>query len=120
MKMEKFETIDDYITSFPDKTQRILKMLRETIHKTAPEALESMSYGMPTFKYKNKPLVYFSGWKEHIGFYPTPGGINSVPELEKYRTGKGTLQFPLNKPIPYTLIQKVVKSRMEEIEKKTL
>lgn len=120
MAMQKFETIDEYIKSFPESTQKILEKLRETIRKTAPEATESMSYGMPTFKYKGKPLVYFSGWKEHIGFYPTPGGIMAFQkELEPYQSGKGTLQFPLDKPTPYDLVIKVTKFRMGEIEGKS-
>lgn len=117
MKMEKFETIDEYIKSFPDSTRKILEKLRETIHTTAPEASESMSYGMPTFKYKDRPLVYFSGWKSHIGFYPTPNGIVEFQKiLAPYQHGKGTLQFPLDKPLPYDLVAKVTKFRMGVIE----
>lgn len=112
------ETIDEYIAQFPENIQTILQKIRETIHEAVPEAKEKISYGMPTFTlYGN--LVHFSAHTNHIGFYPMPNGIDEfIAELEPYRTGKGTIQFPYSGPIRYDLITKVTLWRAEEDRKK--
>lgn len=113
---QKPQTIDEYIQAFPKNIQSILEKIRKTIHDTAPEAVEAISYQLPAFKLKGTNLIYFAAWKDHIAIYPTPGGIDNLgAELAPYQTGKGTLQFPLDKPIPYDLIQKIVQTRMQKI-----
>jgi uncharacterized protein YdhG (YjbR/CyaY superfamily) len=110
-----FKTVDDYIHSFPQSTQLLLSKVRETIQKGAPEAVESISYQMPAYKLNGKPLVYFAGYEKHIGFYATPTGHEQfAAELAKYKQGKGSVQFPLDKPIPYKLIERIVKFRVKE------
>jgi uncharacterized protein YdhG (YjbR/CyaY superfamily) len=90
------ETVDAYIATFPESTQLILRKIRSIIKKTAPEAIENMAYGMPAYKIKGKPLVYFAGYKNHIGFYATPTGHEAfAEELSIYKQGKGSVQFPL-------------------------
>jgi len=116
---KKFETIDEYIESFPENVQGILEKLRDTIRKTAPGAAESISYQMPTFKLDRKRLVYFSAWKNHIGFYSIPVGDAAFrKELSPYSGEKGSLRFPMDKPIPYNLVKKIVLFRMREIQQK--
>jgi uncharacterized protein YdhG (YjbR/CyaY superfamily) len=108
-------TIDDYIAGFPSDVQEILEKIRTTIQKAAPDAEETISYQMPTFTLKGKYLVYFAAYKKHIGFYPTPiKNVEFQEELAAYQAGKGTLQFPLDEPIPYDLINKVVRFRVKE------
>lgn len=112
--MKDFTNIDEYIGEFSGDTKITLEKIRQTIQQTAPEAKEAIKYGMPTFVL-NGNLVHFAAFKNHIGFYPAPSGIDAfIEELAVYRTGKGTIQFPMDKPIPYDLIIKVVKYRMEE------
>lgn len=112
--MEKYKNIDEYISSFPKETQEILIKLRKLVKETAPEATEAIVYGMPTFRL-NGNLVHFAGYKNHIGFYPTPTGITAFEkELAPYKTGKGTIRFDFNKPIPYELVKKVVEARVKE------
>jgi uncharacterized protein YdhG (YjbR/CyaY superfamily) len=112
------KTIDDYIAGYPAEVQTLLQNVRETIHTAAPSATEAMAYGIPTFRL-NGNLVHFGGYKKHIGFYPAPSGIEAFQkELSAYVAGKGSLQFPIDKPIPYDLISKVVKYRVQENEKK--
>ena len=109
------KTIDEYIAGFPSDVQQILEKIRRTIRKAAPDAEETISYEIPTFNLKGKYLIYFAAYKKHIGVYPVPAGDAKLnKELSVYRTGKGTLQFPLNKPIPYNLITKIVKLRVKE------
>jgi uncharacterized protein YdhG (YjbR/CyaY superfamily) len=113
MKTE-YKTIDEYIQTFPADTRDILEKLRQTIRKAAPGAVEAISYQMPAFKL-NGVLVYFAAFKDHIGFFPTGSGIAAFKkESAFYITGKGTMQFPLDKPIPYDLVEKVVKYRVQE------
>lgn len=113
--MNKFKTIDEYILSFPDDIQNILKRIRKAIKEEVPEATEDISYGMPTFKL-NGNLIHFAAYKHHIGFYPTPSGVEVFKkELEEYKTSKGAIQFPLNKPIPLDLIRRIVKYRRNEV-----
>ena len=117
--MQKFDTVDEYINSLPDKTKKELTKLRNKIKEIVPDAVESMTYGMPGYKLNNKPLVYFAGWKDHIGFYPTPNGMEQFDkELAPYKTGKGTAQFPLDNPLPFGLITRIVKYREEETKNK--
>jgi len=117
--VKKFRTIDEYIESFPENVQDILEKLRDTIRKTAPGAAESISYQMPTFKLDRKRLLYFSAWKNHIGFYSVPIGDAAFrKELSPYSGEKGSLRFPMDKPIPYDLVKKIVMFRMGEIQQK--
>lgn len=112
------ENIDDYIANFPPDVQELLQKVRATIREAAPDAEETIKYQMPTFVLKGN-LVYFGGFKMHVGFYPVPTGIEAfAEELAPYKTGKGSIQFPFDKPIPYDLITKVVKFRVQENLKK--
>jgi uncharacterized protein YdhG (YjbR/CyaY superfamily) len=114
---KKFETIDEYIESFPENVQSVLEKLRATVREAAPEAVESISYDMPTFKLNAKRLVYFSAWKNHIGFYSIPEGNDAFrKELSPYEGEKGSLRSPLEKLIPYDLVKKIVMFRMKEIQ----
>jgi uncharacterized protein YdhG (YjbR/CyaY superfamily) len=114
----KFEDIDSYIASFPEETSKLRQQLRITISKTAPEAKETINYGMPTFTLKGN-LVHFAAFKNHIGFYPTPSGIEAFKkELCIYEGAKGSVQFPIAKPIPFDLITKIVEFRVKENLKK--
>lgn len=116
--MKTYSSIDEYISDFPEETQNKLKEMRKVIHETAPDAIEKIAYGMPTF-YQNGNLVHFAAFKNHIGFFPAPSGIDAFEEeLSKYRTGKGTLQFSNDEEIPFDLIRKVTKFRLEENLKK--
>jgi uncharacterized protein YdhG (YjbR/CyaY superfamily) len=108
------QTIDEYIAGFPNDVREILQKIRMTIHEAAPDATEKISYQMPTFYLKGN-LVHFAGFKEHIGFYPVPTGIEKFKkELSVYKQGKGSAQFPLDQPMPYDLITKIVKFRVKE------
>ena len=116
MDSTKQTNIDTYISTFPKDVQEILEKIRKLIHEEAPEAEEAISYGMPTFKLNGKNLVHFAGWQKHIGFYPTPSGIESFQqELAPYAGSKGSIQFPLDKPIPFELIRKIVKFRVKAL-----
>jgi uncharacterized protein YdhG (YjbR/CyaY superfamily) len=107
-------TIEEYIAGFPPDVQKILQKIRMTIRKAAPEAKETISYQMPTFTL-NGNLVHFAAFKKHIGFYPVPTGIEAFKkELSVYEGGKGSVQFPLDKPIPFSLISRIVKFRVKE------
>jgi uncharacterized protein YdhG (YjbR/CyaY superfamily) len=110
----QYKTIDEYIETFPEDVQTILEKIREAIRKAAPEAVETISYQMPAFKL-NGNLVWFAAFKNHIGFYPIPSGDEALnKELKPYIRGKGTLQFPLNQPIPYNLIYRIVAARVKQ------
>lgn len=111
----RFADIDSYIGSFPEKTQKLLQEVRETIRKAAPEAVQTINYGMPTFTLKGN-LVHFAAFKNHIGFYPTPSGIEAFrKELSVYEGAKGSVKFPIDKPMPFELIGRIVKFRVKEI-----
>lgn len=115
---KKFDTVEQYVESFPKETQIILEKIRGSILKCAPQALESISYGMPAYKSYGKPLVYFAANKNHIGFYATPSGHTEfIEELASYTRGKGSVQFPYNSPIPYWLIEQIVLFRDKENQK---
>ena len=112
--MTKPKNFDEYIVTFPAETQNILKQLRETIKKAAPEADEVISYGMPSFK-QNGRLLYFVAFKNHIGFYPMMTGIEAFKtKLSAYKWAKGSIQFPHHKPLPLELITRIVKFRVNE------
>lgn len=115
------ETIDEYIASFPAETQVLLKQMRTIIQKAAPKAEECISYQMPAYKLHGM-LVYFAGYKKHIGFYPTSSGIRVFQEeINTYKNSKGAVQFPLDKKLPVSLVTKIVKYRVKEnIEKASL
>ena len=107
-------SIDAYIAGFPPEIQAILQQIRATIHAAAPDAQETISYQMPTFTLHGN-LVHFAAFKQHIGFYPTPSGTEHFQAaLARYKGGKGSVQFPLDEPIPYDLITEIVKFRVEE------
>ena len=109
------DEIDQYISKFPKEVQQQLQKVRAIIKKTAPKAIEQMAYGMPGYKTNGKPLVYFAGYKNHIGFYATPSGHEAFQkELSKYKQGKGSVQFPLDQPLPFDLIEEIVRFRVEE------
>jgi uncharacterized protein YdhG (YjbR/CyaY superfamily) len=106
--------IDEYIVAFPSDVQEILEKIRLTIREAAPDAEETINYQIPTFTLKGN-LVHFAGFKKHIGFYPAPSGIEKFKqELSGYESAKGSVQFPLDKPIPYDLISQIVKFRVKE------
>jgi uncharacterized protein YdhG (YjbR/CyaY superfamily) len=113
-----YTTIDEYIATFPEEVQKKLRELRATIHSCAPDATEKISYQMPTF-YLYGNLIHFAAYKNHIGIYPTPNGIEAfADELSKYEGGKGSKKFPLNEPLPLELVNRIVKFRVEENTKK--
>lgn len=108
-------TVDDCIATFPPATQKLMKQVRAVIRKAAPKAEEYFGYGMPGYKLNGKPLVYFNGYKGHIGFYATPTGHAAFKtDLSKYKQGKGSVQFPLDEPMPLKLIEKIVKFKVKE------
>jgi uncharacterized protein YdhG (YjbR/CyaY superfamily) len=108
-------TVDNYIESFPESVRKLLEQVRATIKENAPDAIESFAYQMPAYKTNGKPLVYYAAFKNHIGFYATPTGHSEfAKELSKYKQGKGSVQFPFDKPIPFDLIGRIVKFRVKE------
>lgn len=107
--------VDEYINSFSGEAKNRMMKIREVIKRLAPETVERMAYGMPGYKLNKKPLVYFGGFKEHIGFYATPSGHKEFEtDLAKYKQGKGSVQFPLSEPLPLGLIERMVKFRVKE------
>jgi uncharacterized protein YdhG (YjbR/CyaY superfamily) len=118
MESKKFKTVDEYIASFPPEVRGILEKVRAVVRKAAPGAEEKISYGMPAYKLKH-PLVYFAAHTSHIGLYPTPSATGAfAKELEPYESGKGSIKFPLDTPIPYDLIRRIVEFRVKEEERK--
>ena len=114
----EYPSIDEYIRSFPEHIQQKLKELRNVIKEQVPEAQEKISYQIPTF-FLNGNLVHFAGYEKHIGFYPGANGIAAFKrELAKYKTGKGSVQFPIEEPLPIGLIKKIVNFRVKENKKK--
>lgn len=110
----KLTTIDAYIAGFPTDVQKHLQQIRETIQNAAPQATEKISYGMPTF-YLNGNLIHFAGYKNHIGLYPAPQGIEAFKEeLSVYKGAKGSVQFPLDQPMPLDLISRITKYRVDK------
>lgn len=116
MKNVQYKNIDAYIRTFPQDTQKILEKVRKVIAVAVPKAEEGIKYQMPTFMLEGKNLVHFAAWKNHIGFYPTPSPlVEFKKELSKYEMTKGAVQFPLDKPIPLTLIKKMVRLRVTQL-----
>jgi uncharacterized protein YdhG (YjbR/CyaY superfamily) len=114
MATTDFGSVDEYIASFPEDVQEILQEVRATIRAVVPEPGEKISYQLPTITLDGKSLIYFSGWKNHISIYPIPPADDALAnELEPYRSGKGTLKFPLKKPIPYDLIRRITEAFVE-------
>lgn len=121
MKSKKvtFKSMDEYIGTFPEDVQKILEGLRTTIKTAAPDAEETISYNIPTFKMNGRYLIYFAGWKNHISLYPIPVGSEAFnKQVAKYAEGKGTLKFPIDKPLPMKLITKIVKLKLVENQKR--
>ena len=117
---QNIQTIDEYIKTFPNGIQKVLETVRQTIKKTVPDAKEAISYQIPTFKL-NGNLVHFAAFKNHIGFYPGSKAIKIFQkDLVKYKSSKGAVQFPIDKPMPLSLIQKIVKHRVKENSIKTI
>lgn len=109
------KSIDEYIAKFPEDIRQKLQTLRQTIHETVPEAQEKISYSMPAFALNGRILVYFAAFKEHIGFFPTGSGAEHfLPELGAYKTSKGTIQFPLDQPLPLELVRRIAAYRAQE------
>jgi uncharacterized protein YdhG (YjbR/CyaY superfamily) len=108
-------SIDEYVAEFPAETQKVLEQLRALIRDTAPEAVETISYAIPTFDLNGQHLVHFAGYEHHVGFYPTGSGVEEFKEeLKHYKSGKGSVQFALGKPIPEDLIRRIVAFRVEQ------
>ena len=115
MAKKQLKTIDEYIATFPENVQEILEKIRQTIRESAPNAEETISYQIPTFKLKSN-LVLFAAYKKHIGIYPTPSAIKAFKEeLSSYKVAKGSIKFPLHKPIPFDLVKRIVEFRVKEI-----
>ena len=111
---DQYETIDEYIASFPEEVGERLRSIRQVVKEEAPEAGETIKYRMPTFTL-NGNLVHFAAFQNHIGFYPTPSAMEAFEkELSAYKMGKGSVQFPLDQPLPLSLIRRMVRSRVEE------
>ena len=115
MKAEKPANVDAYIASLPENVQKILKRLRMAVIQAAPHAEETISYGMPAYRYKGRVIIYFAGYKNHIGVYATPIAHAAFQkELSGYKQGRGSVQFPLDKPMPFDLIKKMVQFRIKQ------
>jgi len=122
MKDDKivFTSIDQYIGTFPEDVQKILEEIRVTIKAAAPDAKEKISYQIPAFELNGRNLVHFAGWKKHVSLYPIPAGDEAFEkEIAKYVAGKGTLKFPLDKPLPMKLISRIIKYRVADNLKNT-
>jgi len=112
----KAANIDDYIAEFPPATQEVLQRIRAIIREEAPDAAETISYAIPTFDLLGKHLVHFAGYERHVGFYPAPTGMEAFKEdFALYKTGKGSVQFPLSEPLPEALIRRIVGFRVAEV-----
>ncbi len=115
MATSRAATIDEYISRFPPDTRRILEEVRSTIRAVAPDATETISYAIPTFDLNGRHLVHFAGYASHIGFYPTPNGVAEFEaELSEFHQGKGSVQFPLSRPVPLDLIRRIVQFRVAQ------
>jgi uncharacterized protein YdhG (YjbR/CyaY superfamily) len=116
---DQFATIDEYIASFLPYMREKLQGIRAVIQRTAPDADEAIRYGIPTFRLNGRNLVHFAAFKDHISFFPTSSGVEKFrKELSSYSLSKGTIQFPLDAPIPYDLVERIVRFRVEESRKK--
>lgn len=111
-----YADVDEYVSTFPVIVQQLLEKMRTTIRKHAPEAVEAISYGMVGYKLRGKPLLYVGGFKNHLGFFATPSGnIAFAKELSQFKTGKGSVQFPLDQPLPLDLVARIVAFRVETL-----
>ena len=112
----EIKNIDEYLTTQSEEARTKLIQIRELVHALAPDAIETISYGMPAFKYANRMLVYFAGFKKHCSLFPSNSSLieSMEQELKNYKTSKGTIQFELNKPLPLSLIKKIVKARIKQ------
>ena len=109
------DSVDEYIAGFPPETQKVLEELRGLIRTSAPDATETISYAIPTFDLNGRHLVHFAGFRMHVGFYPTGSGVEAFrEELKPYKSGKGSVQFPLGQPLPTDLIRRIVEFRVDE------
>lgn len=112
---KKFSNVDEYIHSFPEEIQQILRKIQQTIRQVIPNGEEVISYGIPTIKLGGRYVVYYSAWKDHISLYPIPGNnAELLNKLEPFKAGKGTLKFPLDQPIPYDVIKAVAAEFLRE------
>lgn len=110
-----FKNVDEYIKMFPDDVRKKLELIRRIIKENAPDAIEGIAYSMPAYKTNKKPLVYFASFPKHIGFYATPTAHEKFKkEMQLYKHGKGSVQFPIDKPLPRDLIARMVKFRVKE------
>ena len=108
-------SIDEYIAGFPPETQKVLEELRALIKSCAPDAIETISYAIPTLDLNGRHLVHFAGYERHVGFYPIPSGMEAFEaELKSFKRGKGSVQFPLERPLPLGLIRRIVEFRVGE------
>jgi uncharacterized protein YdhG (YjbR/CyaY superfamily) len=115
----QYSTIDEYIASFPPDVQQKLREMRTVIHKAAPGAEEAIRYGIPTFRLDGSNLVHFAAFKDHLSFFPTSSGVvKFMEELSSYKLSKGTIQFPLNGPLPYDLVERITRFRAGETRQK--
>jgi uncharacterized protein YdhG (YjbR/CyaY superfamily) len=116
MTKKPLKTVEEYVAAQPATAGRVLKKLRSVIRKAVPAAEESLSYGIPTYKVKGRPVIYFAGWKEHYSIYPSNSRLVATfrDELEPYEVEKGTIRFPLTEPVPATLIAGIAKFRLKE------
>ena len=116
---KRFTTVNEYISTFPGEIQVVLEKVRQAIHNAVPDATETMSYGIPTFNLNGKHVVFFAGWKRHISLYPLPAGDEVFQqELSHYKRAKGSIQFPLDKPIPYDFVEQIVTLLVSESPQK--
>jgi uncharacterized protein YdhG (YjbR/CyaY superfamily) len=117
--MRAFADTDEYIATFPEDIQEKLRGIRAAIRNAVPDAEEAIRYGMPTFRLSGSNLFHFAAFRDHLGFFPTPSGVEKfLKELSSYQTSKGTIQFPLDKPVPYDLVERIARFRAEETRKK--
>jgi len=117
MNQTEFNNVDEYLLLFPENVRQLLSEIRYIVRQTVPEAVEGIAYSMPGYKYLGKPLVYFAGYQHHVGLYATPTAQAAFQqELKAYKQGKGSIQFPLDKPLPIDLIVSIVKYKAKELE----
>lgn len=110
------QTIDEYIAEFPEQTRRALEEVRAAVREIAPDAVETVSYAIPTFDLRGRHLVHFAGYERHVGFYPSPDGIAAfAAELAGFKTAKGSVQFPLDRPLPLDLVRRMTAYRVERV-----
>jgi uncharacterized protein YdhG (YjbR/CyaY superfamily) len=114
MTATQFDTVQEYLDSFHDDTKKVLRRVQQSVRSVIPDSDEVISYGIPTYRLEGRPVVHFAGWKKHVSVYPVPDADEATEAaLAPYRAGKGTLQFPLDQPVPYELIERVVAALVE-------